>query len=151
MKTHSIAVALCALSALAASSPAGASGSQPDFSRICGAGVLRGLYAFSATGYNVIGGAAIPKAITLTLRFNGDGTMTVPTATIVVNGNTIPFPPNFAGTYSVEWDCTGKVQFGPNAFNLVVAPFGFEVYMNQTGNAPPALGVLQGTARRISL
>ena len=151
MKIQSVLLTLSAMAALAVATPASADSGQPDLSRVCGARALRGLYVFSATGYNVVAGAAIPKAITLTLRFNGDGTLTVPTATIVVNGNVIPFPPNFAGTYSVEWDCTGKLQFGPNAFNLVVVPFGYEVYMNQTGNAPPALGVLQGVARRISL
>ncbi|MGH8240247.1 MAG: hypothetical protein ACREXP_24975 [Steroidobacteraceae bacterium] len=151
MKSQPGLVTLSALAALTVSSLVSADNGHPDFSHQCGARTLRGLYVFSATGYNVVGGAAIPKAITLTLRFNGDGTMTVPTATIVVNGNAIAFPPNFAGTYSVDWDCTGKLQFGPNAFNLVVAPFGYEVYMNQTGNAPPALGVLQGAARRISL
>ena len=151
MKTRSLVIALGAMAALAGSNLASADDGRTASARLCQAGALRGLYAFSATGFNVVGGAAIPKAITLTLRFNGDGTMTVPTATIVVNGNTIPFPPNFAGTYSVEWDCTGKLQFGPNAFNLVLVPFGYEVYLNQTGNAPPALGVLQGVARRVSL
>lgn len=151
MKTQSLVVTLAAIAALAVPSLASADNWWPDSPRRCGAGALRGLYVFSASGFNVIGGAAIPKAITLTLRFNGDGTMTVPTATIVVNGSTIPFPPNFAGTYSVEGDCTGKLQFGPNAFNLVVAPFGYEVYLNQTGNAPPALAVLQGVAPRVSL
>jgi hypothetical protein len=149
MKT--LVVTLAAMAALAGSKAASADDWRPDSARRCGAGALRGLYVFSATGFNVVGGAALPKAITLTLRFNGDGTMIVPTATIVVNGNTIAFPPNFAGTYSVEWDCTGKLQFGPNAFNLVVVPFGHQVYLNQTGNAPPALGVLQGAARRVSL
>ena len=150
MRFHSVLVTFGAMTALAVSSLASADTGRPGFAHQCGAPTLRGLYVFSASGHNIVGGAAIPKAITLTLRFNGDGTMTVPTATIVVNGNVIPFPPNFAGTYSVELDCTGKLQFGPNAFNLVVAPFGYEVYMNQTGNAPPALGVLQGVARRIS-
>jgi hypothetical protein len=57
-------------------------------------------------------------------------------------------PPDFGGAYTVESDCTGTVQFGPNAFTLVVAPFGAWMHMNQVGNAPPALGVLQGAATR---
>ena len=150
MKIQPILLTLSAAAALAASSLASADSGVPFRSHQCGAATLRGLYAFSASGHNVVAGVSVPKAITLTLRFNGDGTMTVPTATIVVNGSQIPFPPNFAGSYSVELDCTGRLQFGPNSFTLLVAPFGYEAFLNQTGNAPPALGVLQGVARRIS-
>ena len=150
MKTQLKMSIIAAVAVLAVTGPARADDSTWEPSRECSAHTLRGLYVFSATGFNVVAGVAVPKAITLTLRFNGDGTMTVPSATIVVNGNVISFPPNFAGAYSVETGCTGRLQFGPNVFNLVVAPFGYEVVMNQTGNIAPALGVLQGAARRLS-
>jgi hypothetical protein len=115
----------------------------------CGESTLSGLYAFSASGFNVIQGVAQPKAVTEFIRFNGDGTLTVPAAVVSQNG-VISRPPPGTGTYSVDADCTGKLQFGPPgpAFDLFIAPSGRDIYMNQTGGAVP--GVLQATAKRLS-
>ncbi len=151
MNKTSKLTALAALIALSGVAQASDDDRHDDRRFECSAATLRGLYVFSATGFNITPtGVALPKAITLGLRFNGDGTLTVATATIVVNGAVVPFPPNFAGSYAVESDCSGRLQFGPNVFNLIVALSGRDTYMNQTGNAPPALGVLQGRAHRVS-
>jgi hypothetical protein len=115
----------------------------------CNASMLRGLYVFSATGFNIVQGAAQPKAISEYIRFNGDGTLTVPAATVSQNG-VIFRSANGMGTYTVGPDCTGRLQFGPPgpAFDLFVAPHGFEITMNQTGGLVP--GVLEGRAKRLS-
>ena len=115
----------------------------------CSASTLEGLYIFSATGFNIVQGAAQPKAVTEYIHFNGDGTLSVPAATVSVNG-VITRPPAGVGTYTLDPDCTGRLQFGPPgaAFDLFIAGHGSEVYMNQTGGAVP--GVLEGRARRIS-
>jgi hypothetical protein len=115
----------------------------------CDASMLRGVYAFSATGFNIVQGAAQPKAISELIRFNGDGTLTVPAATVSQNG-VVFRTANGMGTYSVSPDCTGRLQFGPPgpAFDLFVAPHGSEIIMNQTGGLAPA--VLEGRAKRLS-
>ena len=115
----------------------------------CSAETLRGLYVFSASGFNIVSGAAQPKAITEYIKFNGDGTLTVPAAT--ANQNGVVFrPQGGVGTYTVAPDCTGRLQFGPPgpAFDLFVTQDGSSIYMNQTGGAVP--GVLQGQAKHLS-
>ena len=121
-----------------------------DHARGCSDATLRGLYVFNASGFNIVAGVSQPKAVVEFIRFNGDGTLTVPAATASINGVIIRSPPDGPGIYSVGADCTGTVAFGPPGptFDLFVAPRGSEVYMNQTGGAVP--GVLQGTAERLS-
>jgi hypothetical protein len=34
--------------------------------------------AFNGSGYNIVAGVAVPKAVVEFIRFNGDGTLTVP-------------------------------------------------------------------------
>jgi hypothetical protein len=116
----------------------------------CSTQTLQGLYIFSATGFNIVQGAAQPKAVTESIRFNGDGTLTVPAATASLNGTIVRSPANGAGTYSVGPDCTGRLQFGPPgpAFDLFIGPRGSEFFMIQTGGAVP--GVLQGQVKRVS-
>ncbi len=119
--------------------------------RECSDATLRGLYVFSATGYNIVGGVAQPKAVTEMIRFNGDGTLTVPAATVSLNGTIIRSPANGTGTYMLAENCTGSLAFtsGPT-FDIFVAPGGSVVYMTQTGQPGPALPVLQGAAERVS-
>ena len=40
-----------------------------------------GLYVFTASGFNIVGGVAQPKVIVESIRFDGHGNLTVPAAT----------------------------------------------------------------------
>jgi hypothetical protein len=113
--------------------------------RTCTAKTLRGSYLFVASGFNIVGGAAIPKALHEALEFNGDGTLTTPAVTLSVNGN-ISHPPGAPGDYTVEDNCHGTIVFtGGPSFDIVVGPGGQTVWMFQTNSGT----VFQGTATRI--
>jgi hypothetical protein len=117
----------------------------------CTERTLRGLYVFSATGYNIVSGTAQPKAIVELIDFNGDGTLTVPAATRSINGVIGRSPPGGTGSYEVLSDCTGTVAFtGGPSFDIFVPRDGDELWMIQThdpsGNGP----VLQGNVVRLS-
>ena len=133
---------------LAVSGVAQANGADDD-GRSCSDATLRGLYVFNASGFNIVGGVAQPKAIVELIRFNGDGSLTVPAATVSIFGVVTRSPANGPGTYTVQPDCTGSLAFGPPGptFDLFIAPRGSEVYMIQTGPGSP---VLQGLAERLS-
>lgn len=150
MKTHSIYTALAVATAIAMAGGAHAQGND-GHARECSDATLHGLYVFSATGYNIVAGVAQPKAITEMIRFAGDGTLTVPAATVSLNGTIIRSPANGSGTYTLAESCTGSLAFaaGP-AFDIFVAPGGSVVYMMQTSQPGPALPVLQGAAERVS-
>lgn len=142
--------------ALAMSAGAQASGNH-GHDRECSKATLRGLYVFSASGFNIVAGVAQPKAIVEFIRFDGDGTLTVPAATASINGEiTRTGGSEPAGNYSVAANCTGVLSFGPPGptFDLFLAPRGSEVYMIQTGGGVPGLGpvpgVMQGIAERLS-
>src|SRR5436305_14138168 len=47
---------------------------------------LRFSYIFATHGWNIVGGVAVPKAIVEGIRFNGDGTVVSPFATVSING-----------------------------------------------------------------
>src|SRR5262245_33291709 len=81
----SAAVALVAASAL----PSLVLANTPDE---CAAGTLRGVYRFHASGYNIVNGAALPKAIIETLVFDGYGNVTTPAVSLSVNGTIIQPP-----------------------------------------------------------
>jgi hypothetical protein len=129
---------------------AGAYANDRDQRKACRDSTLRGLYVFGATGFNIVGGVAQPKAIMEFIRFNGRGGLTAPAATVSIDGVITRSPANGPGTYTVESDCTGSLVFGPPGptFDLFIAPSGSEVHMIQTGGMVP--GVLQGTAERVS-
>jgi hypothetical protein len=119
----------------------------------CYQGTLEGLYVFSATGYNIVAGVAQPKAITELIRFNADGTLSVPAASRSVNGVTGQSPPGGTGAYAVtdlvpgESACTGSLTFtGGPSFDLFIAPKGEDFWMIQ--NNPNT--VLQGMVTRLS-
>ena len=79
--------------------------------------------------------------------FNGDGTLTVPAATVSING-VINRTVNGSGEYDVKEDCTGTLTFLPNGphFDIFIAPNGKKLYMIQTD----ANTVLAGTTKRVS-
>jgi hypothetical protein len=118
----------------------------------CSDSTLRGLYVFNASGFNIVAGVALPKAIVELIRFNGDGTLTVPAATRSVNGVIARSPANGVGTYTLAPDCTGSVTFGPPGptFDVFVAPRGARIRMIQTTDPTQAGPVLQGIVERIS-
>jgi hypothetical protein len=108
---------------------------------------LDGLYIFSATGYTIVSGVSQPKAIVEFIRFNGDGTLSVPGATRSVNGVIAQSPPGGTGTYAIGDNCMGAVTFnmGPT-FDIFVSHDGTDLWMIQTN----ANNVLQGNVTRLS-
>lgn len=115
----------------------------------CTLKTLRGSYVFAARGYNVVAasGVALPKAIVEAIDFNGDGTLSVPGATVSVNGTITRTPPGGTGSYTVEVGCKGTITFntGPS-FDVFISPNGEKLWMIQTNPNT----VFQGTATRIS-
>ena len=81
---------------------------------------LRGTYIFAASGFNIVAGVAQPKAIVEVIEFNGDGTLSVPAATLSANG-VIVRPSNGIGTYTVADDCSGTILFAGPAFDIFVS------------------------------
>jgi len=138
--THSLIIAAIAVAASTSSL-------ADDAPRSCSVESLTGLYVFSATGYIIVGGVAQPKAIVEMIRFNGDGTLTVPAATRSINGVIGTSPPGGAGAYTLEPDCKGTLAFtvGPS-FDIFASPKGDDLWMIQTN----ANNVLQGNVTRAS-
>ena len=155
MKKHITQLIVTAAIALAMTGLARAD--RDDKTKECGEATLEGLYVFSASGFSIVGGVAQPRALVELIRFNGDGTLSVPAATLSINGViTRGGGPGQAGTYSIATNCTGSLAFGPPGptFDLYPAPNGSDVHMIFTGGPVPGLGVvpgvLQGVAERIS-
>jgi hypothetical protein len=123
-----------------------------DGKKICSVATLDGLYVFTASGFNIIGTAALPKAIVELITFNSDGTATSGKTTVSLNG-TIIHSQNTPGTYTLGPDCTGHLSFtdgGANPeFDLYVAFKGSQIQMIQTKQTVGA-PVFQGTAERVS-
>jgi hypothetical protein len=140
---HFIAAAVVAWAGIT-----GAALADDDGERECSAATLRGLYVFSATGYNIVGGVAQPKAILEAIRFDGEGGLTVLAATVSLNGAIVHPPPNGTGTYTVGPNCAGTLTFAPSGptFDLFLAPRGAPLFMIQT--TPNT--VLQGTVVKVS-
>ena len=143
-------VAVAAIAAIAIAFGTYRPGQAQTGSRNCGAQSLHGSYVFSASGYNVVGGVPQPKAIVEVIAFNGDGTLTVPAATVSLNG-LILHPLPGTGDYTVDNDCTGTITFHgappgvqPPTFDIFLAPNGETTRMIQTN----ANSVMQGTAVR---
>jgi hypothetical protein len=124
---------------------------KDDDGKGCRNSTLDGLYVFHATGFNVVGGIAQPKAIVELIHFNGDGTLTTPAATVSINGIVTRSLPG-GGSYTIESDCTGSLAFGTVSqpgptYDLFVGFKDSEFYMIQTGPGSP---VFQGTVERVS-
>lgn len=116
----------------------------------CSVSTLNDVYALTASGFNVVSGVGQPKAIVELIDFNGDGTLTVPAATVSINGVISRSPPGGTGTYLVNPDCTGSVAFGATGgptWDLFIGAKAAKLYMIQTAPGAP---VFQGTAERIS-
>jgi hypothetical protein len=116
----------------------------------CKHDMLKGQYVFTATGFSrAADGSWFPKAIIEHIDFKGDGTLSVPAATVANrtnDGAVVQSPPGGVGAYSVNDECTGTLQFtnGPS-FNILVAPRGDELWMIQTNPN----NVLQGNVKRL--
>ena len=122
--------------------------SETTLAQGCEAKALKGSYLFTAHGWNIVGGVAVPKAIVEGIDFNGDGTLVSPFATVSING-TIIRSAGAIGSYTVEADGRGTVTFtGGASFDIFVEPGGKQLWMIQTG---PAAGpaVFEGTATRV--
>jgi hypothetical protein len=113
----------------------------------CALKTLRGTYYFAANGYNLVAGVAQPKTIVEVIAFNGDGTLSVPAASVSINGAIRRTPPGGTGSYTVEAGCTGTLVFdGGPSFDIFISPKGEKLWMIQTN--PDT--VFQGTATRVS-
>lgn len=116
----------------------------------CKHDMLKGQYIFTAAGFSRAADATwFPKAIVEYMDVKGDGTLSVPAATIANrtnDGAVVQQPPGAVGAYSINDDCTGTLQFtnGPS-FNIFVAPRGDEFWMIQTNPN----NVLQGNVKRL--
>jgi hypothetical protein len=113
----------------------------------CNLATLTGAYVFNATGYNIVSSVLQPKAIVEVIDFNGDGTLTVPAATVCLNG-VIRRTVDGSGEYMVNEDCTGALTFLPNGphFDIFSTPDGKQCNMIQTD----ADTVLAGVARKVA-
>ena len=113
----------------------------------CTAKTIRGVYMFHASGYNIVSGAPLPKAIIETVVFDGLGNVSTPAVSLSINGAIIQPPQGNPGTYTVDSDCTGTLTFadGPK-FDLQITPNGKQINMLQTNPNT----VMQGTAQRVS-
>lgn len=120
----------------------------------CTVDTLEGLYVFTATGFSVPTPPtpALPKAIIKLIRFNGDGTLTVPGATVSLNGVLPLVPAGGTGTYTVadipgDEACAGTIVFASGtSFNTVFAHNAKTIWMIQTNPT----NVFQGTATQLS-
>jgi hypothetical protein len=142
MKTLTRHVCLCAAMLLGACGLARADERDAG----CSFRTLRGTYVFSATGFNIVAGVAQPKAIVEVIDFHGDGTLSVPAATLSANGVIIRSLPGGVGTYTIEDDCTGTITFNGPTFDAFISRDGDTLLMIQTNPNT----VFQGTAKRRS-
>jgi hypothetical protein len=142
---RALAAAVVALAAgLALPQPAAAGSTTVS----CSAKSLRGVYEFRASGFTIVNGAAVPKAIIETLVFDGRGNVQTPHVSIAFNGNIVQPPMGASGIYSVEPDCKGTLTFadaGTVSFDLHVHPTGKSAAMLQTNPG----NVMQGEAVRV--
>ncbi len=114
----------------------------------CSEQTLQGTFVFNAHGFNIVNGTSQPKAIVEGITFNGDGTLSVPFATVSVNGQIIQVPPGGTGVYTVQGNCEGTLNFtnGPS-FNIFVRPNGKSLWMIQTDPNT----VFEGTVVKVPL
>ena len=146
---------LAAILALILCLPGLASAAGPK----CQVGILKGQYAFTASGFtrppgSLPGTPWVPKAIVEVLQFNGDGTLSAPMVAVANPfgdfGNLLNPPSGgAAGSYAIDDDCSGSVQFldaAGVAFKFFAAPGGDTIWMIQSN---PPNNVFQGSAKRV--
>lgn len=126
------------------------------FANTCSNATLKGRYTFATSGFTRLPFAPpntpwTPKAIVEVLRFDGAGGVTALSLTAanpvgdlgnIVHGTNIP------GTYSVQPDCNGIVQFADQdatAFGIHAGSWGNAIYMIQIN---PPNNVFEGVAKR---
>lgn len=113
---------------------------------ICGLQTLRGSYVFAASGYNIVAGVQQPKAIVEAVEFHGDGTLSVPAATVSINGNVMQSSSGI-GVYSLDNACRGTLTFIPGpSFDIFADASGRLAWMIQTNPGT----VFQGTLTKLS-
>ena len=115
----------------------------------CSVKTLRGEYLFHASGFNIVNGVALPKAIIETLVFDGEGNVSTPAVSVSINGTIVQPPQGAPGIYTVDADCTGTLTFSDAAgtrFDLQINPKGHSINLLQTNPNT----VMQGTAARVS-
>ena len=116
----------------------------------CSVETLEGLYVFSASGHSLVNGIWQPKAIVEYIQLNGDGTLTVPGATVANragDGAITRATPGGTGTYTLGENCQGTLQFTPGpSFDVFAGPAGVRFNMIQTNPN----NVLEGTVSRVS-
>ena len=118
----------------------------PSVPAVCGLQALSGSYIFAASGYNIVGGVAQPKAIIEAIDFKGDGTLAVPAVTVSINGFVSQGVPG-VGVYTLDAGCRGTVTFtGGPSFNIFTDPTGKQAWMIQTNQDT----VFQGTVTKVS-
>jgi hypothetical protein len=121
-----------------------------DMHHVCGPQTLRGLYVFTTQGPGITGGVETQGALLEGIRFNGDGTLISPSATLNANGDIFRFL-NLPGTYTVAADCTGTFTHpGIATSDLIVAPSGDKFWFIQTGPGGAVISFFAGTAERVS-
>lgn len=145
--TQALVSAALALASGLTMPPVASATDDIDFDVVrCSARTLRGVYHFRASGFNIVNGVALPKAIIETIVLDGLGNVLTPAVSVAINGNFIRPPQGSPGVYTVDADCTGTLTFadGPQ-FDLQIAPGGRSVNMLQTNPNT----VMQGAAVKI--
>src|SRR5437764_14211292 len=126
---------------------------KDDDLKQCSVATLHGVYIFHASGFNIVGNVAQPKAIVEVIRFNGDGQIVGGKVTVSLNGLIVRSPPGGTGSYTVLPDCTGEIRFVDGranpTFDLFIGAKPSELYMIQTGQTFNT-AVFAGTAERVS-
>lgn len=130
-----------------------------DPAKKCNDSLLKGQYALTASGFtrpppSGPGTPWTPKAVLQVLQFNGDGTLSAPVLTLANpfgdSGAILQPPAGADGSYTVNEDCTGTMQFfdaaGVSYRIFVSPPRGEKVWMIQTN---PSNNVMQGSAVRL--
>jgi hypothetical protein len=145
MKTNSLLLSAAVAAAASLAMPSVAS-ANPDDVVTCSAKTLRGVYYFHASGYNIVNGAALPKAIIETIVLDGRGGVVTPLVALSINGTIVQPPQGNPGVYTVEADCTGTLTFadGP-MFRLQIRPDGKTLNMLQTNPNT----VMEGSAEKV--
>ena len=134
-------------------------GSPPVFAdwHGCAPGMLNGLYVFTATGFTIPPppAPAQPQAIVELIRFNGDGSVSVPSVSLSVNGTIVVLPPGGTGTYTIadlvpkDDACIGNITFasaGTPSLNFVVSNDTRTIWLIRRDST----FVFQGAATRLS-
>jgi hypothetical protein len=137
---------LIARSLLATAIAFGASGAAlADDQSGCTSSTLHGRYVLTARGFTITADGAQPKAIVEVIDFDGDNGLSVPSATVSLNGVIVHATPGGGGTYTIDEACTGTFVFdGGPAWDFVTSPRGNELFSIQTNPG----NVFQGTATR---